>query len=104
MRINELRASSSLELRTVRVGEARTSIRLEPQLWEALLDIEQREQLTRSQLLDFIATRRRGSSLTSAVRVFISTYYWELFRLNQARTCNGAAPSLRSAAPVSAGH
>lgn len=71
---------TSLKPCAVKVGSLRTSIRLEPELWEALHDIGRRESLTRSQLLAFIASRRRGSSLSSAIRVFISTYYWELFK------------------------
>ena len=72
--------TTSLKPCAVKVGAMRTSIRLEPELWEALHDIGRRECLTRSQLLAFIANRRRGNSLSSAIRVFISTYYWELFK------------------------
>lgn len=74
----QLGAGTSLKLCAVKVGDQRTSIRLEPELWDALHDIGRRERLTRAQLLAFIASRRSGSSLSSAVRVFISTYYWEL--------------------------
>jgi predicted DNA-binding ribbon-helix-helix protein len=62
----------------IRVNGYRTSVRLEPEFWKALADIGRREDLTRSQLLSFIANRRPGSPLTSAVRVFIATYYCEL--------------------------
>jgi len=53
-------------------------MRLEPEFWHALEDIGYREDLTRSQLLTFIANRQPGSPLTSAVRVFIASYYCEL--------------------------
>ena len=60
------------------VNGFRTSVRLEPEFWSALEDIGLREDLTRSQLLSFIASRRPESPLTSAVRVFVVTYYGEL--------------------------
>lgn len=70
------------------IGGHRTSMRLEPSMWDALEDIGRREGLTVNRLCTQIKerieeqARRRGISpedadvtLTSAVRVFIASYY-----------------------------
>ncbi|HYB09579.1 MAG TPA: ribbon-helix-helix domain-containing protein [Alphaproteobacteria bacterium] len=71
-------SDSGLQPRVIWVNGFRTSVRLEPEFWEALEDIGLRETLTRTQLFSFIANRRPGSPLSSAVRVFVATYYGEL--------------------------
>ena len=52
----------------------RTSMRLEPEMWAALDDIAQREQLTLHELVTRIAAAR-GRNLTSTVRCFVISYY-----------------------------
>lgn len=84
------------------VNGARTSIRLEPEYWSALRDISKREHLTRSELFAFIASRRPGTSFTSAVREFIAHYYWELSTFNRENLSRAKAapmPQTESAAP-----
>jgi predicted DNA-binding ribbon-helix-helix protein len=78
MDMAQQRAISSLHLGVVRVNGRRTSMRLEPEIWSAIGDIACREGFTRSELLDFIESRRPGTPLTSAVRVFVAVYYREL--------------------------
>ena len=67
-------SSSMLVTRNVRIGRRRTSLRLEPALWDALDKICQREGLTRHQLCTAIDTRKRASTLTAGVRVFVVGY------------------------------
>jgi predicted DNA-binding ribbon-helix-helix protein len=66
---------STLVNRNVFVGRRRTSVRLEPVMWDALTEICRREELTLHELCDLIDERRKASSLTAAIRVFILTYF-----------------------------
>ncbi len=77
-----------LKSQNIMIAGHRTSMRLEPSMWDALEDIGRREALTVNQLCTRIKerleeqSRRRGVpaaeadvTLTSAVRVFIAAYY-----------------------------
>jgi predicted DNA-binding ribbon-helix-helix protein len=70
----------SLESRNLKVGDRRTSMRLEPVMWESLEEISKREGLTISELVSRIKDQASlqqlpVENLTSAVRVFIAVYY-----------------------------
>lgn len=68
--------SSSLINRNVIAQGRRTSIRLEPQMWNALREIAAREKMTVNELCTLIDQNpRRPSSLTSAIRLFIMMYF-----------------------------
>lgn len=64
-----------LVTKNVTVGNLRTSLRFEPETWEALDEICAREGLTFHQLCTLVDDYRRGKSRTSAVRVFTVTYF-----------------------------
>ena len=64
-----------LVTKNITVGNLRTSLRLEPEIWEALDEICAREGLTFHQLCTLVDDYRRGNSRTSAVRVFTVTYF-----------------------------
>ena len=66
---------STLINKNVMVAGHRTSMRLEPEMWEALSDICQRENCTISDICTMVDERRGTSSFTSSVRVFILTYF-----------------------------
>jgi predicted DNA-binding ribbon-helix-helix protein len=66
---------STLVLGNVAVAGHRTSVRLEPAIWEALQDILEREAKTLNQLVTEIDRARTASSLTAAIRVFVVRYY-----------------------------
>lgn len=66
---------STLVNRNVTVGSHRTSIRLEPAMWEALHQICRRENKTIHELVTEIERTRAQSSLTAAIRVYVMTYY-----------------------------
>jgi predicted DNA-binding ribbon-helix-helix protein len=66
---------STLVNRNVTVDGHRTSIRLEPVMWEALNRICQRERKSMNELVTLIARNRDQSTLTAAIRVFLLTYY-----------------------------
>lgn len=65
-----------LMARNITVMGRRTSVRLEPQMWQALKDISRREKCSVHALCSLIALRRQKcSSLTAAIRVFIMLYF-----------------------------
>ena len=67
--------NSSLQSRNVMVGGKRTSMRLEPEMWEGLFDIARHEKKSVNAICSEVDRTRCQSSLTSAVRVFIVSYY-----------------------------
>ncbi len=66
---------SSLVNRNVTIGRRRTSLRLEPAMWDALEEICRREAMNQHESCERIDERRRASSLTAAIRVFIVNYF-----------------------------
>jgi predicted DNA-binding ribbon-helix-helix protein len=66
---------TTLVSRNVTVGGRRTSLRLEPGMWDALDEIAEREEVSVSEIATLLDRRRGGSSLTAAVRVFVLSYY-----------------------------
>ena len=69
------RRDSTLLNRNIWVGRRRTSLRLEPAMWQALEEVAATSGLTIHQLCTMIEERRQESSLTAAVRVFLLCYY-----------------------------
>lgn len=67
--------SSSLVNGNVCVGSHRTSIRLEPAMWEGLAEICKREGKSKHELCTLIAECRISSCLTAAIRTFIMSYF-----------------------------
>ena len=66
---------SSLVIRNVVVGGHRTSVRLEPVMWDALQDIARRRRVTIHDLVTAIDRERTASSLTAAIRVYLVDFY-----------------------------
>ena len=67
---------SALILRNVTVKGKRTTIRLEPEMWDALAEIARQEGYTQTQLCTRIADGQPpGLSFTASVRMFILTYF-----------------------------
>jgi len=66
---------SRLITRTVAAPQDRTSMRLEPEFWDALDEICRRENVSLGLLIRRIDQRRDRGSRTSAVRVFVLLYF-----------------------------
>jgi predicted DNA-binding ribbon-helix-helix protein len=66
---------STLRSGNVTVAGRRTSIRLEPAMWQALREISAREGKTAHALVTDIERGRAQSSLTAAIRVFLLDYF-----------------------------
>ena len=65
---------STLISRNVRMDGRRTSVRLEPDMWEALRDICSRKGMSIGQVCSEV-NRGRTAGFTSSLRVFILNYY-----------------------------
>ncbi|MBT5571783.1 MAG: ribbon-helix-helix domain-containing protein [Alphaproteobacteria bacterium] len=61
--------------RNITVGELRTSVRLEPEFWSALVDIAKREKASIDQLCTLIDAHLGDLGRTAAIRVFIASYF-----------------------------
>jgi predicted DNA-binding ribbon-helix-helix protein len=70
-----LRSASTLINRNVTVGGRRTSMRLEPAMWEALQQVCTREGKSLNELVTEIDRQRSESSLTAAIRVYLLRYF-----------------------------
>ena len=69
------RRDSTLLSRNVRIGRRRTSLRLERAMWQAMDEVARQSGLSIHELCTLIDKRRRESSLTAGVRVFLLDYY-----------------------------
>src|ERR1700731_4582068 len=70
-----LPVASSPVIHNVVVAGRRTSVRLEPVMWEALLEITRQQETNVNQLVTEIDRQRNSSSLTAAIRVYIVDFY-----------------------------
>ena len=68
-------SASRLVNRNVIADRGRTSMRLEPELWEALLEVCQREARDVHALIRDVDAARHLGGRTSAVRVFLLEYF-----------------------------
>jgi predicted DNA-binding ribbon-helix-helix protein len=82
---------SSLTIRNVVVAGHRTSVRLEPVMWDALCDIARGRDMAVNDLVTEIDRRRDAPGLTAAIRVYIVDFY---------RTAAGAAAAPAARAPL----
>lgn len=67
--------STRLINRNVVAERGRTSMRLEPELWDALKEICRRERLDINQLVRHIESLGHRGGRTSAVRVYVLQYF-----------------------------
>ncbi|HUB94824.1 MAG TPA: ribbon-helix-helix domain-containing protein [Stellaceae bacterium] len=59
----------------MRIAGHRTSIRLEPAMWDALHEICLREHASLHDIVTRVAGTRSESSMTAAIRVFLLGYF-----------------------------
>lgn len=72
---HEGRRRSTLISSNVTVAGHRTSVRLEPAMWDALAYVCKAEQKSVHRLVSEIAQRQDESSLTAAIRVYLMRYF-----------------------------
>jgi predicted DNA-binding ribbon-helix-helix protein len=83
------RSPSSLVIRNVVVAGHRTSVRLEPAMWEALREIARRIEVPIHEIVTHIDRHRTASTLTAAIRVYIVDFY------RQAANLAGQQPAMQ---------
>jgi predicted DNA-binding ribbon-helix-helix protein len=66
---------SSAEERSVIIAGQRTSVSLEDAFWEGLKDIAKAKRQTLTDLITSIDDRREKGTLSSALRLFVLTFY-----------------------------
>ena len=67
---------STLVSKNITILGRRTSVRLEPEMWNALKDISKRERCSIHDICSLIHIRKNPvTSLTAAIRVFLMLYY-----------------------------
>ena len=67
---------TTLVSRNITVMGKRTSVRLEPEMWQALKEIAKREKCTIHDICTLIKMRKAPlTSLTAAIRVFLMLYF-----------------------------
>jgi predicted DNA-binding ribbon-helix-helix protein len=71
----DLLSRSSLVPRNIVVRGRRTSVRLEPAMWNALAEIIAREGVSAAELMTAVERSRAASSLTAAIRVYVMDYF-----------------------------
>jgi predicted DNA-binding ribbon-helix-helix protein len=69
------RRPSTLINRNVTVAGHRTSVRLEPAMWEALHHVCDAERKSLNDVVTEIARDQVESSLTAAIRVYVMSYF-----------------------------
>jgi predicted DNA-binding ribbon-helix-helix protein len=68
-------AKSAIIKRSIVVGKHKTSISLEDQFWGALKEIAEARKTTLSSLVNSIDSDRKHSNLSSAIRLFVLSFY-----------------------------
>jgi predicted DNA-binding ribbon-helix-helix protein len=61
--------------RNVTIAGRRTSLRIAPEMWEALQEAADRENISLHELCTAISKRRAGHSMTAAIRVYLLSYF-----------------------------
>jgi len=84
--IQSVEASLNVKLNTMKkynviIGDKRTSITLEPIVWEILHDLADHQECTIHEFCSFIDSRKKpGANLSSAIRVFLLSYLFIHFK------------------------
>lgn len=73
--IRNVVAASRLINRNFNAGSGRSSMRLEPEIWEALLEICAREKMGMGELVRKVDDEREIGGRTSAIRTFTFNYF-----------------------------
>ena len=66
---------SRLVNRNVMATHGRTSMRMEPEVWDAIEEMCRREGMTHKELIPMVEATYGGNNLTSAVRAHVLTYF-----------------------------
>ena len=67
---------SSLVPHNIYVAGNRTSVRLEPVIWDVLQSIANRQEIGLRDLISEVDRRRTAKNLSSAIRAYVVGYLW----------------------------
>src|SRR5438105_1731160 len=67
--------ASSLTIHSLMVAGRRTTVRLEPKMWDALREIARLRRVSMNALVTEIDRTRTASGLTAAIRVYVVEFY-----------------------------
>ena len=84
----------------VRINGRRTSIRLEPAMWDALQEICAAEKKSIHEISTEVAAEIPSGGFTSALRVYILNYFRSANATTQTATLRGNKNSAKSDAPT----
>ena len=82
--------------RNVFIGDRRTSVSLEILVWESLVDVCRREEISLDGICTEVEDRRVSSSMSSSLRMFLLIYYRFLVEVAEGlapRGRGGSAPN-----------
>ncbi|KAF0114457.1 MAG: hypothetical protein FD149_1839 [Rhodospirillaceae bacterium] len=85
---------TTLVNRNVVVDGRRTSMRLEPEMWEALEEVCRREDITVSEFCSIVDGIRGDGGLTAATRVCLLLYFRDVAQEKPRRTPRSATKIL----------
>jgi predicted DNA-binding ribbon-helix-helix protein len=67
--------SDKLSTKNVQVGSSRTTIAVEPECWQMLIEISRQQKITLPALIQEIESGRDKASRASAIRLYIMNHY-----------------------------
>jgi predicted DNA-binding ribbon-helix-helix protein len=73
---------------SIMLGGHKTSVSLEARFWQALKDIASRRGQTPGELIAVIDHERTFNNLSSALRLFVLSYYQECCKATAGRTAS----------------
>jgi len=78
--VTSLHASSTpikslIAKRSIVIGKHKTSVSLEDAFWSSLKEIADKRTMTPSKLVAHIDSQRRGTNLSSAIRLFVLDHF-----------------------------
>jgi predicted DNA-binding ribbon-helix-helix protein len=88
--------------RNITVGQLRTSVRLEPEFWDALAEISRRERVSIDRICTLVDGHTGDLGRTAAIRVFIASYFADLRERAEAPVVEVASLPEPAPAPVDA--
>jgi predicted DNA-binding ribbon-helix-helix protein len=91
--------ASRLINRNIISVNGRSSIRLEPEIWESLSEICEREKISMADLVQTVDNGRKTGGRTSAIRVFAFNYFRQAATVEGHRLAGHNPPTSTSSKP-----
>ena len=66
---------TAIKKRSIKVGDRKTSVSLENEIWSGLKDIAQEKRITLPTLVNSIKAQGRQNNLSSTIRLFVFEHF-----------------------------